>query len=201
MSKPVNIADQRVFHITHVRNLEAILASGALDATASPLVDVSSELARELRATVEVSPGVSVAEFVPFYLAADANLWLELRRGAVEPRWSAAARAAASADFVLLVSTVAALGDSAVICDGDAAGMYTRFAVSPDSADGMLRRLHATEQQRDAEALVRGSVPFDAVTLIGVANDPLRDSVREILAAAGRATKVAVYPPWFLAAD
>ncbi|TAL41585.1 MAG: hypothetical protein EPN91_10215 [Salinibacterium sp.] len=45
------------------------------------------------------------------------------------------------------------------------------------------------------------SSSFEVVTLIGVANDPVRDRVRGILTAAGYATKVAVYPPWFASSD
>ncbi|MES1211928.1 MAG: hypothetical protein ABUT11_00115, partial [Leifsonia sp.] len=53
-------------------------------------------------------------------------------------------------------------------------------------------------------------VPFSAITLVGVANEPVRDQVRQLLADAGvghasngrsegAAPKVAVYPPWFQA--
>ncbi len=196
---PVNLLDQRVYHVTHLSNLPEILAARELVAGAGATleVDLSSPLTRELRTTAEVAPGVSVASHVPFALAPDSVFWEELRRGAVEPRWSAAARLAASHDFVFLVSTLRTLG-SFVLADGDAAGTYTRFAAAPDAALGMLGRLHGAEQLRDAEALVAGSVPFDSVQLIGVANEPVRDRVRSLLASAGLATKVAVYPPWFV---
>jgi hypothetical protein len=67
------------------------------------------------------------------------------------------------------------------------------FATTPSEVDGMLRRLHGTDQVRDAEVLVKDSFAFDAVQLIGVANEPMRDRVRELVGD----TKVAVYPPWF----
>ena len=42
-------------------------------------------------------------------------------------------------------------------------------------------------------------VGFDSIALIGVANDRVRDQVRDMLSrAGGYAPKVAVYPPWFL---
>ena len=197
-TRVVNLAEQRVYHVTHVRNLEHILETGGLVAGTTPAIDLSSELTRELRSTAEVSPGESVADYVPFYLSPVATLWEELRRGAAEPRWSPAARTAASTDFVLLVTTVRALGD-AVIADGDAAGSYTRFATTPDSVEGMLGRLHGTDAALDAEALVKGSFDFAEVTLIGVANDPARARVKTMLDDANFATKVAVYPPWFMA--
>jgi hypothetical protein len=132
-----------------------------------------------------------VSGYVPFYLDPQATLWLELRDGSADPRWSAAAREASSADFVFLITTVATLGPDVVIADGDAASTYTRFAAG-DDVDRMLERLHDTDVRPDAEALAKGSVPWNAVQLIGVANEKVRDRVRAITT-----TKVAVYPPWF----
>lgn len=186
-------AEQRAFHVTHIGNLESILASGELRADARPPFDVSSELTRELRATAEAAPGEPVSGYVPFYLDPQATLWLELRDGSADPRWSAAARAMSSADFVFLITTVAALGPDVVIADGDAASTYTRFARGED-VDRMLDRLHDTDVRPDAEALAKGSVPWEAVQLIGVANEKVRDRVRQLTS-----TKVAVYPPWFAA--
>lgn len=186
-------AEQRAFHITHLGNLESILTSGELLADARPPIDVSSELTRELRATAEVAAGEPVSGYVPFYLDPQATLWLELRDGSADPRWSAAARGASSADFVFLITTVAALGLDVVIADGDAASTYTRFAVGGD-VDHMLERLHDTDVRPDAEALAKSRVPWDAVQLIGVANERIRDRVRQLTS-----TKVAVYPPWFAA--
>lgn len=196
--KSINAAEHRIYHVTHIRNLEAILDTGELRADARPVVDVNTDLTRELRRTAEVSPGQSVADYVPFYLAPEATLWQDLGSGASdETRWSGAARAAASADFVFLVSTAKALGDDAVITDGDAAGTYTRFATTPEEAGRMLVRLHDDDRARDAEALAKDSFAFDAVQLIGVANEPMRDRVKEMLRDADFGTKVAVYPPWF----
>ncbi|MEQ1736648.1 MAG: DarT ssDNA thymidine ADP-ribosyltransferase family protein, partial [Rhodoglobus sp.] len=72
-----------------------------------------------------------------------------------------------------------------------------RFASDEDQAMRMLARLHNTEQVLDAEFLVPDSVPFAAVQLIGAANEPQRDRVRGLLAAASDRTKVMVHPPWF----
>lgn len=193
---PTNLLDQRVFHVTHLRNLEGIVGAGGLVAGERPEVDLTSELGRELRATAEVAAGSPVSEYVPWYVSPDAEVWNELRRGAAEPRWSSAARAAASVDLVVLVSTVRALGNI-VVADGDAAGTYTRFATDTEQSMRMLARLHNTDQARAAEVLVKGSVPFEAVQLIGVANEPQRDRVRALLDAADLRTKVSVYPPWF----
>ncbi|MDP3208512.1 MAG: DarT ssDNA thymidine ADP-ribosyltransferase family protein [Rhodoglobus sp.] len=217
----MNLLDQRVYHVTHLRNLKGILATDAVlaadglatraaeSSTAGIPVDLSSPLTRELRSSVEVGPAVeggtasSVSAHVPWYLSPDASVWQELRRGAAEPRWSAAARAAASVDLVVLVSTVrtlVALGGFA-IADGDGAATFTRFATDEGQAMRMLSRLHNTDHLFTAEVLIAGSVPFAAVQLIGVANDPQRDRVRTMLDGASARPKVAVYPPWFAAPE
>lgn len=205
--KSINAGDQRIYHVTHIRNLDGIVSAGALVVDAAPTVDVSSELTRELRMSAEISapasaapdsPGrhASVAEYVPFYLAPDAVLWEHLRAGAAdETRWSDAARKATPFDFVFLVSTVAALGDDAVIADGDAAATFTRFSTG-DGIQRAIEKLHGNEDaRRSAEALARQSFPFESVQLIGVANDRVRDRVRDLVS--GLVPKVAVYPPWF----
>lgn len=199
----LDVAAQRIYHVTHINNLEAILGEGSLVAGAVPAVDVSSEINRELRRTAEVAPGRIVAEYVPFFLAPTATLWVDLRDGAVGAHWSAEARAAAPSDFVMLVTSLGALGavgeSDAVLSDGDPAHSLTRFAAT-DSTERMLRRLHDTEDALlDAEALALGSVPFEAITVIGVANNRARDAVRALLAASSFTPKVAVYPPWFTA--
>ena len=194
--KSIDPARQRVYHVTHIRNLELVLDFGLLSGSASPIVDVSSPLTRELRRTAEVVPARSVADHVAFYLTPSATLWADLLSGAQdETRWSAAARAAASVDFVVLVTTVAALGEDAVVADGDAAASFTRFT-SGNEITQALTRLHDSDKLDGAEVLAWESVPFAAIQLIGVANDPVRDRVRELTS-----TKVAVYPPWFLPAD
>jgi len=194
--KSINLTQQRVYHVTHINNLESILDAGAILSEVTPQVDLSTPLTRELRQSAEVAPGRSVADNVPFFLVPNASLWDDLRGGAQdETRWSAAARASVAADFVFLVTTVAALGDDAVVADGDAAATFTRFAAGVDRGR-MIERLHDTEAGLGAEVLAPGTVPFDAIQLIGVANDRVRDRVRDFTA-----TKVAVYPPWFQPAE
>ncbi|TQO18672.1 uncharacterized protein DUF4433 [Rhodoglobus vestalii] len=195
------LADQRVYHVTHISNLENILRTGQLVAAAqieTPILDVSSPLTRELRGTASLSTGEAVDRYVPFSLVPESNAWRELRDGAVTPRWSDAARTASATDFVFLVTTIRALGDNAVLADGDAAASLTRFAEDDDTKTRMLGNLRADELTDDAEVLIHGSFAFDEVQLVGVASDRSRDRVKRLLDAASFPTKVAVYPPWFI---
>jgi len=200
-AKVPSLSDQRVYHFTHISNLESILREGQLVAAASiedATLDISSPLTRELRAAASLSTGEPVDRYVPFSLVPESASWRELRAGATEPRWSDAARTATPTDFVFLVSTVRALGEDAVLADGDAAAALTRFATDETAITRMLGNLRADELTDDAEVLIHGSFAFDDVQLVGVASDKARERVKALLDAASFKTKVAVYPPWFI---
>jgi hypothetical protein len=198
---PFSLATQRFFHVTHLRNLEAIMHTGEIRADVSPEIDVSSAITRELRAGAGLADGTTVAQHVAFYASPTAARWAELRDGAEGPHWSDEARAAKPAEFVLLAVPATALGTEIVAADADAAAPATRFAHGVADATQLLRRLRADDPDfLTAEVLVPHAVPFDSVALIGVANDRVRDTVRDMLGTAGGyAPKVAVYPPWFAA--
>lgn len=200
--KPIDLSQQRVFHLTHVRNLSVILETGSLlpRATAKPLVDISSPITQELRADTEVVDGERLDSFVPFFLTPDAAVWHSIRRSDPDPRISPMARLAQ--DFVLIAAPLSALPESMVIADGDGAASLTRFASDAESQRRTLTRMLAGEEKLPhAEALSPNPFPLTSATLIGVANEPVRDEVRGMLSAAGIATKVAVYPPWFARPD
>jgi hypothetical protein len=192
-------AQQRVYHWTHVSNLPAILESGELTAGAAPALDVSSEATRALRASVTAASGAPVADHVPFSLSPHASAWDTLRTGAEGYEWSDAARSAKATDFVMLVVPVSALGDEFVITEGDAAVQGVRAAAGLDDASRMVRRFSLADPDLlEPEVLVPTRVAFDAVTLVGVPNDKVRDAVKTLIAdAGGHAPRVAVYPPWF----
>ena len=189
---------QRVYHVTHLRNLEAIVIDEAIRADAAPEVDVSSATTRELRRSVELATGGTVADRVPFQLSPNSSRWNELRSGAAGVHWSDAARAANPLEFVILVTSAGAVGPDVLFANGDAAAPATRFAAG-DAGTALLRASFALDPDLlDAELLAAAPVPFSAITLVGVANEPVRDLVRQLLAdVGGAAPKVAVYPPWF----
>ncbi len=208
-----SVGDQRIYHLTHLRNLADILAAGSLVADGSPVrparpaVDISSSETRESRRATTVAGlgSAMVAEFVPFFLVPNATIWEDMRASSPDPRLSANARGVTASDFVLLVSTVKHASEHSedgaiVVTDGDAAHVLTRFAASTESSERMLRRLRSgdsTETIAEAELLVKDSFAFALVTLVGVGNDRARDEVRAILKSTHYAPKVAVYPPWF----
>jgi hypothetical protein len=222
----MDVTDQRLYHVTHVTNLPAILSAGLIFADASPSwterpsVDISSAETRESRRTIVVSDNddTSVASYVPFFLTPTSSVWASVRENVADPRLSAAIKESAASDFVILVSSVKSVLDAhaaaspdgdespgaVVVSDGDATHSLTRFATTREAGDRVLRKLRTEEepvQVLAAEYLVRDSVPFELVTLIGVANDKARDRVKAIVKEAGLKTRVAVYPPWFQRAE
>ena len=211
------VGEQRIYHLTHIRNLPGILATGRLLADTSadweqrPVVDISSSANRDARRDARVAgpDSLAVADHVPFFLSPNALVWEHIRAQSLDPRISEEAHDAAAFDFVILVSTVKKVLDAQdadssdspfVVTTGDAAFAATRFGATADSADTLLRTLRAdldSDAILKAELLVPGELPFGLITLIGVANDRVRDAVKPILAAASHKPKVAVYPPWF----
>jgi len=114
----------------------------------------------------------------------------------------AAGADAAGADAA--ATDVASGAASVVATDGDATGVLTRFGATRDDAERLLRKIRSDSESPailEAEFLVQESFPFELVTLIGVANDKVRDVVKPILAASSHRPKVAVYPPWFQPAE
>lgn len=192
------VGEQRIYHVTHRDNLPGIIAEAALRAPVAPVVDASSEGNREARRDTPLGAG-SVADYVPFFLSPNATVWSHLRAHLADERLSREVRDVPAAEFVILVSTVTvASGLDVAVADGDAANTFTRFGTTPETTDRMLRSLRSDDEAiLGGEFLVLGSFPFEKISLVGVANDRARDTVKEILAAASHEPKVAVYPPWF----
>jgi hypothetical protein len=217
--RPLNVGEQRIYHVTHMSNLEGILSTGALLADVSdawlsrPTVDISTPENRGARRRTPVAGDDSpaVAEYVPFFLSPAAAVWDILRAGTPDPRLAPASRDMRPAEFVILVSTIRQVSGihsggtepaqaPIVVADGDAALPLTRFAASTDTHERMLRRILLGDDEDAplrAEFLVKNAVPLEAISLIGVAHNTARDAVRQILSSSDFAPRVAVHPPWF----
>ncbi len=195
-------ASRRFYHVTPLPNLESILLDGELRPFASgvtPDVDVAAPLARELRAHADVGDGRHVDEFVPFIASPDADRWAELRTGAEEPHWSAAARSLTALDYAVLVAVGRDLGTDIVVADGDADAPVTRFTID-DPVKGISQASRRDPDLLGVEVLAPGSVPMTSVNLIAVANEPARARVRRMFAdVEGAPPRVVVHPPWFVA--
>ncbi|AZH81470.1 DUF4433 domain-containing protein [Plantibacter sp. PA-3-X8] len=219
----VRVGEQRLYHVTHIRNLERILETGSILPVASPalpdgpVVDIAAASHREARRTMVLAgtDDLTPADFVPFFLTPDADLWAGIRAGEHDVRLSAEAFASSVNDYVVLVTTIdgAAVHPGefdadtgrpsrarVVVADGDASHVLTSIGANAMTADRMVQRFATDEDPaalRRAEVLVADAVPFDRVTVIGVATVNVREHVKRLVAGAGHRTKVAAYTPWF----
>lgn len=193
------VGEQRIYHVTHMNNLAAIIEADGLRANVTPTVDASSVANREKRRTTAVGEATTVSDYVSFFLSPNATVWSTIRGQGSDPRLSREIRDLPAADFIIMVSTVkVATTMEVAVADGDAAHVLTNFGTTPDTNDRTLRKLRADDALiLTGELLVRESFPFDQLALIGVANDRARDAVKEILQLAAHEPKVSVYPPWF----
>jgi hypothetical protein len=205
------VSEQRIYHLTHLRNLAAILARGSLLADGSvaggikPAIDISAPVTREARRTTPlVGQEATIADYVPFFLSPNASVWDSIRSRQADARLAPEVAGYSGSEFIMLVSTVKAVfarhSDGVAVSDGDATGTLTRFGTERVNAERMLQALRADEGSErilDAEFLVREEFPFAEIALIGVSDEKVRDLVKPMLAAGGHRTKVAVYPPWF----
>lgn len=194
----VDIAAQRIYHVTHLDNLEAIIASGALLAdqqlSERPTVDVSAETTREHRRAVLVRDGISVAGFVPFFLSPDAALWADLRGERIAPHWSPRVHDTTASQYVVLVGSLAV---ASVLSDGDASHVLTRFTEGDALVRTFARLLVDEPALRSAEALVPQRLPLTEIATVGVASVAARKKVKALFDGLDASPRVAVYPPWF----
>ncbi|MWB99873.1 DarT ssDNA thymidine ADP-ribosyltransferase family protein [Agromyces seonyuensis] len=210
-ARPFDVANSRIFHVTHVDNLAGILGAGAVLADGSgarPTVDIAAPAAREFRRATSI-PGLerTVADYVPFFLTSDAHLWRTLRDGRPDVRLAANAHERPAADHILVIGTVGkAFGaqggtpGSVVVTDRDAAVAGGEVEIEQEEIERLVRRLNRSGQEAalgGAEFLVHGSYPIERVAYIGVATEKVRDRVRAALKAVGAKPKILVYPRWF----
>ncbi len=200
------VLEQRIYHLTHILNLPGILSAGAISAGTPAVVELLAEEVRAQREAAQIigTDALSLADFVPFFLSPEAELWQSIRGRSAGQQISVDARDADITDFVFLVSSVRNVVDSGrpfVVASGGSHGALLHTSETRDDAERMLHRLRTDSEvdaMSEAEFLVAERLPLEAVTLIGVANDRVRGVVRELIAGSDFTPKVAVYPPWFV---
>lgn len=216
----------RLFHITAIANLPAILAAGALlskngGAAAGinyqNIAHAGAQGARAVRA-VPNPPGGMVHDYVPFYFAPRSPMLYAINGGRVA---GCAWRQADIVHFETTVENVTALGRPFVFYDRNAtlafSTAYTDLA-HLDSAvawdliteapqlDGycMYWQSRATVaryadrmERRQAEFLVRNEAPLDCMTRLGVIDAAHQAQVQAMVAHAGVPLAVDIMPSWY----
>jgi hypothetical protein len=200
-----------IYHFTHGKNLDAILAAGELrpSATAENAVDIADAKIKSSRTnrTVSCGPRGCVGDYVPFYFAPRSPMLFRIQQGGVE---GVDGDPKGLVYFATTTERLDAAGLVWVFTDGNAAAAVTQFfddgALLAEKVDWALMRAtywnNTTEdgdrvRRRGAECLVHGAVPLDVIDEIGVYNAAAQTRGTEILMAAGRDLTVAVRGDWY----
>jgi hypothetical protein len=199
-----------IYHITHLRNLERILADGELHcdraAQDAKVVNIGHRHIKErrLRRAVPVGPRGTVGEYVPFYFAPRSPMLYAISRNAVE------GYAEGQNPVIYLCSTaevVKKAGLRWVFTEGHADMDFTDFFDDLKDLDkidwGLMKATYwydtnddpDRKRRRQAEFLVHGSFPWKLVSYIGVHDRSAAETVRKMLN--GDHPEVGIEPGWY----
>jgi hypothetical protein len=208
----------QIFHITHVNNLAAILATGGLlsDAavrargSAPATIGMSAIKERRLRLPVHCSPGDMVGDYVPFYFCPRSIMLYVIHcrdnpdlgyGGGQEPIVHL------QADLHSVVQWATTFGGRWAFSLSNAGAYYTSFRsrladlhqLDWQAIAARDFRQPAVKDGKQAEFLVRDFLPWSLVTRIGVHSTAIQQHVRACLASPGvtHVPLVSVEPSWY----
>ncbi len=215
MTKPPE--NPRLYHITHVENLSAILEEGGLWSEAEMArrraghyrVGISNLKQRRLeRCEVNCHPGTKVGDYVPFYLCPRSVMLYVLHRGN-HPELSYSGGQSEmihlEADLRAVVAWAESEGAPWAFSDRNAGATYAEFFRDLDDLDqvnwGAVAATDWHEAQtkdgKQAEFLVHGFFPWTLVEKIGVVNRRMEQRVQQLLEGVRHRPEVAAEPSWY----
>jgi len=210
-------ATPKVYHITHVANLQAIVAEGALvsDATilarGGPQQAIGMSGIKERRVKVldvPCHPGTKVGDYVPFYFCPrSVMLYVVSRANHQELTYKGGQGPILhlEADLHAVIKWAEAQGQRWAFSLSNAGAFYTEFrnevqALSDLDWNAIVAtdfRQADVKEGKQAEFLVYGAFPFKLVERIGVASVSVREQVLTVLAGATHRPKVELLPGWY----
>ena len=207
----------KIYHITHVDNLEHIVQCGVLwsDAKRVPqnldcaIVGMSEIKRRRLKElSVSCHPGTLVGEYVPFYFCPRSIMLYMLHMGNhpdITYRGGQGPIIHLMADLHAVVAWAEANGVMWTFSDRNAGTRYTRFfsslgalsQVNWDAVQATNFRDPRVKDGKQAEFLVYESFPWELVARIGVLNAPMKTKVEGILVGMNHQPLVTIEPKWY----
>lgn len=203
-----------IYHITHGRNLAAIIAAGGLWCDAqiaasgvAPLGIAHQHIKdRRRECRVPCATGGTLADYVPFYFAPRSPMLYAIHTGSVEGYRGGQAGVL---HLVAEAETVAASGCVWTFTEGHAEIALTVFYTdlcflsAVDWAIMVEQYWHDTDEdgdrkrRRQAEFLVHRFFPWTLITEIGVISPRVADRVRVLLEPAAHRPVVSVRRSWY----
>jgi ssDNA thymidine ADP-ribosyltransferase, DarT len=205
-----------IYHITHLRNLPQIIASGGLYCDngranlPAPCIGIAHQHIKQRRANrrVPTCNKGTLADYVPFYFAPRSPMLYSISRGQVEGYTEG------QQPVLHLVSSaeaVAAAGEPYTWTEGHAEMAFSEFyeglADLPDKIDWEVMKatywndnpplIVDRKRKRQAEFLVYRFFPWALFSTIGVINETARDEVLQMLHGAAHQPEVLVHRNWY----
>ncbi len=206
----------RLYHITHLDNLQGIVANGGLASDAEMLarggpaagIGMTSIKQRRLSLPVTCHPGDHVGDFVPFYFC-PRSIMLYVIHCANHPdlsyRGGQGPIVHLEADLAAVVAWATQAGRRWAFSLSNAGATYAEFRsdlndlgeIDWNAVASTDFRNAAVKEGKQAEFLLHGDFPWNLVTRIGVASQPVAAQVRTALQGAAHQPKVTVQPTWY----
>lgn len=203
-----------IYHITHVDNLPGLVSSGALLCDSlirrnelSPRNIAYGNIKSRRSATeVTIPPGGVVSDYVPFYFCPRSPMLYAVHGGQVP------GHEGGQVNVVHLVADAERLVESKLSCvhtEGHAAVQPLAFHNGCEgfqrldwplirSANwGNTAEDGDRKRRKQAEFLVHGSVPWTAISQIGVIDATIAARASALLATAAHRPEVVVQPQWY----
>ncbi len=203
-----------VFHLTHMKNLGAIIEEGlsccsSIASDGGPSVDIGYQHIKDRRYTVPVPAAAAgvVADYVPFYFATRSPMLYTIHKGNV-PGYQG------QRGLVYLVCNAEKLTTQILCCftDGHAVMAMTAFFEDPGQIEEkldweVLRAISWAntaedsdrKRRRQAEFLAHRRVPWEMVEGIGVRDPATKGHVENIVEGTGTKHRppIAIKPGWY----
>ena len=210
-------ANPKIYHITHIDNLAAIIASNKLVSDAIRIekdidcsqVGMSTIKQRRLqRLEVSVHPGKKVCEFVPFYFCPRSVMLYILHKGNhadITYQGGQAPIIHLQADLNAVIQRVEAKPHPWAFSDGNAGAFMTRFYNRPEDLDKVDWNAvnnqdftdHQVKDSKQAEFLTYQVFPWTLIQKIGTINNTVATQVKSILAGHQHQPTIKVERGWY----
>lgn len=205
-----------LYHITHVDNLSSIIRDGVLLSDAlmtsrggpTAVVGMSTIKRRRLILPVRCHPGDCVGEYVPFYFCPRSIMLYVIHcanQAELNYRGGQGPIIHLEADLHEVVEWAQAHGRRWAFTTSNAGAVYAKFQASLAELDQVdWSAVAATDfrhrdvqEGKQAEFLIRDSLPWELVRRIGVHSAGIRARVEEALGVARHRPRIETRPDWY----
>ena len=209
-------ANPKIYHLTHVDNLQQILRAGALWSDSkrishgheTTLVGIQGIKQRRLKLPVTCHPGTTVGEYVPFYFCPRSIMLYILHMGNhpdLTYREGQRHIVHMQGDLAATVQWANDNGVKWAFTDRNAGTRYAVFyadlihldRINWDAVQAVGFRSDLGKEGKQAEFLVHEAFPWELIEKIGVIDSAMADKIGQMAGNEGHRPVVAVERTWY----